>query len=262
MTPRPLFLLLALALVPRTAAADGDPNKAKVKALYESATKHYNLSEYQQALDEYKEAYRIKDDAAFLFNIAQCNRQLNDPASAAKSYRAFLRESPGAKNRAAVEKLIDDMDKAVQEQRKSQPPLGTEPPEKSPDTTTTGETSPPPPATTGTTDKGPPGERPPFYKDAVGDVLVIAGVLILGAGVGLIVGASSFDSQANTAGVDLRTRSSAWDTAGTLSSASYAAFGVGAVLVVAGVIKWLTRPKVAAETSKVSWNSAGLSVKF
>src|SRR5579871_925298 len=100
---------LALAGVAR---ADEASDKAQVKKLYEAATSHYNLGEFQEALDAYKEAYRIRADPVFLYNLGQCYRQLNKPADAAREYRAYLREQPEAKNRAAVEKLIKDMDEA------------------------------------------------------------------------------------------------------------------------------------------------------
>jgi tetratricopeptide (TPR) repeat protein len=266
-------LAIALAFLfahsEQAAAAPDDGNRAKVRALYETATKHYNLSEFQEALNDYKEAYRLRADPAFLFNIAQCYRQLNDPSAAAKSYRAFLREQPNAKNRAGVEKLIEDMDKAVAEKRITQPPLGTEPPKsegKEPGSTTANET---PPETPPAEKPAPETERPPFYTDIVGDVLVGAGIVVVLAGVGLIVGASSMDSQAASSGVDLRQRESAWSTGGTLAITSYSAFAVGAVLVAAGVVKWVTRPKAAPEKS-VGWNIdlrpgqvfAGISGRF
>lgn len=57
-------------------------------------TKRYNLGDYQAALEAFKAACLAKPDPVFLFNIAQCHRQLADYGAAEKSYRAFLRVMP------------------------------------------------------------------------------------------------------------------------------------------------------------------------
>lgn len=117
-----------LLLLVATAAADDDP-VTRARRLYDSGTAHYNLAEYKDALGDFKLAYRLQQDATFLFNIAQCYRQLGDPSSAASFYRAYRRESPDQTHRGEVDRLIAEMDRAVQEQRARQPPTGTKAPE-------------------------------------------------------------------------------------------------------------------------------------
>ncbi len=104
---RPLLLcaLVLLTALPASAAPSAD-----AKALYKSGTQHYNLAEFDQALADFKEAYRLHSDPVFLFNIAQCYRRTNLPAEAATFYRSFLREAPNAANRADVEKVLVEMD--------------------------------------------------------------------------------------------------------------------------------------------------------
>jgi hypothetical protein len=63
-------------------------------------------------LREFKEAYRIVGDPAFLFNIAQCHRKLGHPADAISFYKTYLRRAPASPHRAEVEKLITDLEKA------------------------------------------------------------------------------------------------------------------------------------------------------
>jgi tetratricopeptide (TPR) repeat protein len=103
------FILLACACVLGVARAEAP----SAKSLYDSGMKHYNLAELDAALRDFKEAYRLKPDPAFLFNIAQCHRRLDDPATAATFYRSYLRESPEATNRAEVNQLLAEMDAAV-----------------------------------------------------------------------------------------------------------------------------------------------------
>jgi tetratricopeptide (TPR) repeat protein len=86
-------LWCALSSLAFTAAAAADSADV-AKTHYTEALKRYNLGEYANALDEFKTAYLATPDPAFLFNIAQCQRQLGLFDDAAKSYQAFLRESP------------------------------------------------------------------------------------------------------------------------------------------------------------------------
>jgi tetratricopeptide (TPR) repeat protein len=97
------------------ASADPLPSdvRSKVKELFETGTTHYNLSEYTPALEDFKEAYRLVRDPVFLFNIAQCHRQLGQFAEASRLYRAYRRENPDASNREEVDRLIAQMDAAV-----------------------------------------------------------------------------------------------------------------------------------------------------
>jgi len=92
-------------------AARADDSKVKAKALFESGTAHYNLAEYKEALDDFKGAYRLFREPTFLFNIAQCERQMGDFATAANQYRAYRRESASAANHVDVEALIAEMDR-------------------------------------------------------------------------------------------------------------------------------------------------------
>jgi tetratricopeptide (TPR) repeat protein len=114
---RLLFVCACVALCASASAAPPAPAAAKsgdAKALYKSGTQHYNLAEFDQALADFKEAYRLRSDPVFLFNIAQCHRRLNNPSDAATFYRSFLREAPNAPNRAEVERVLAEMDAQVQ----------------------------------------------------------------------------------------------------------------------------------------------------
>ncbi len=234
---RTLGIAIACLLFCAQAARAGEAeDKAHVKKLYESATKHYNLSEFKEALDQYKEAYRIRPDPVFLFNIGQCYRQLNQPAEAARQYRAFLREQPDAKNRVAVEKLIKDMDDAVREQRAQLPPTGTEPPQQ-PTTT---------PAVTETVTVPVPDQEPPPRKpDFIAISLLVAGGVLVATGIGLMAWSSSLEGDALdvTTHTDLADRESKWSQSGTVLISGGVVLGVGAALAIASIVKFVVKPK-------------------
>jgi hypothetical protein len=74
--------------------------------LYDEAEIHYQLQEWEKALEKYKEAYRLSREPEMLFNIGQCYRMLKKYDEAIKSYNAFQREVPSSPQRANVAALI------------------------------------------------------------------------------------------------------------------------------------------------------------
>jgi tetratricopeptide (TPR) repeat protein len=121
MTKRTTVIALALVAIAGSAAAAAptaatpEAAKAQARSLYEEGTRHYNLNEFPDALTSFKEAYRLYPEPTFLFNIAQCQRQMGRKQEAVLSYRAFLRESPDAPNRGDVEALIGTLERAIRE---------------------------------------------------------------------------------------------------------------------------------------------------
>jgi len=77
---------------------------------FEKAQKFYNLGKFELALTEYEAAYDAKPLADFLFNIAQCYRNLEDYDRAIFSFKKYLKEKPDADDRTQVEKFIDDLE--------------------------------------------------------------------------------------------------------------------------------------------------------
>lgn len=92
------------------AAAAGDSARVEgARAHYEQAVGHYNLDEYAPALAEFREAYRLKPDPSFLFNIAQCYRKLGDREAALDFFRKYLRSVPNAPNRSDVQRFMAEL---------------------------------------------------------------------------------------------------------------------------------------------------------
>lgn len=87
-------------------------NVAAAAAHYKQGRKLYQVGEYARALEEFKQAYLAKEDAAFLFNIAQCHRKLGHAQDAITFYKNYLRRAPRAANRSEVERLIAELERA------------------------------------------------------------------------------------------------------------------------------------------------------
>ena len=205
-------IVLAMALLlalPRPAAADDSGVAAK--RFFVSGSKHFDLGEYREALNDFKEGYRLKDDPVFLYNIAQCHRLLNQNTEALRAYKTYLRRAPTAPNRGEVERKIAAIEEAQAAANKATttPPNQVLPPDThgtgdttattTPSTTTTAPATNEPSTTNALTASAPPpSDRTPIYKKwwlwtAVGVVAVGAGL-----GIGLGVGLSKSKSSTTT----------------------------------------------------------------
>jgi len=102
--------LASVAVPARARAAGSDASRVReARGHYEQAVSYYNLDEFAPALAEFREAYRLKPDPSFLFNIAQCHRKLGETDAALDFYRKYLRSLPDAPNRADVERIVADL---------------------------------------------------------------------------------------------------------------------------------------------------------
>jgi tetratricopeptide (TPR) repeat protein len=97
-----------------------DQQKKKAKEHYDKATRFYHLGKYEDAIQEYENAYLISADPVMLYNIAQSHRLNNQPEEAIRFYRNYLRNAPNAQPsiRADVEKKITEMEKLAEENRR------------------------------------------------------------------------------------------------------------------------------------------------
>ncbi|MDB4971534.1 MAG: hypothetical protein JWN44_7223 [Myxococcales bacterium] len=110
-------VIISLILLIAASASAETYDKGAARAAFERGTRHYNLAEYGKALDEFREAYRIYPEPSFLYNIAQCYRQVGDKPNAIRFYRTYLRETPNAPNRDEVNRLIATLERAVAEEQ-------------------------------------------------------------------------------------------------------------------------------------------------
>lgn len=107
-------------------AQDG---KAQARQHFEKGKNLYDAGDFAPALAEFKEAFSLKDDPAFLFNMGQCHAKLGNDAAALHAYKSYLRRKPDAPNRVQVEARIAEL-----EERQKQADLAraTEPPAPAP----------------------------------------------------------------------------------------------------------------------------------
>ncbi|MGC9985494.1 MAG: tetratricopeptide repeat protein [Polyangia bacterium] len=119
-------ILLALAASGFVAALTcaSSPARADDEAT-EQARKHYQkgkqffeLGQWDDAIAEYREAYKLRSDSAFLFNLAQAYRRKGDLQPALDLYKNYLIENPTSPMRSDIEKRI----KTLEKEMKRRPP--------------------------------------------------------------------------------------------------------------------------------------------
>src|SRR4051812_43458570 len=104
--PRGVLMSLLIALL---LAASPTDNTAQAREHFKAAQLHYSLGEFEQAVKEFREAYRLRQEPAILFNIAQCHRQMRQWKDAYFNYRQYLNQKKDAPNREEAESLAEQM---------------------------------------------------------------------------------------------------------------------------------------------------------
>jgi tetratricopeptide (TPR) repeat protein len=113
--PRTLLAVCLLLFAFVRAAHADDPAEKASKRHYERGQKLYNLQKFEEALEQYQKAFDAKPLPGFLFNIAQCQRNLGDYEAAIFSYKKFLQLDPESEKREKVEALIEELEQKTAE---------------------------------------------------------------------------------------------------------------------------------------------------
>jgi tetratricopeptide (TPR) repeat protein len=116
------LLAISLASLPMAQArADRASRRALIRAkrLFNKGTVHFNLGEYDEALERYREAYLIRPLPGFLFNIGQCHFNLGQYEKALALYQQYLMKQPDAPNRADVRQQIAKAKEALRKEREA-----------------------------------------------------------------------------------------------------------------------------------------------
>lgn len=183
------LVVVVCAALSSEARAD---KSAEAKALFQEANAHFAVGEFSDAGRKYQEAYKLKPDAALLYNAAQSYRLGGDSQKALVLYKNYVQFYPKAPNVEVVRQQITKLEEAIAatESAKTAPPRGTAE-HAEPEPTKPPETKPPEPtpAPVATTQPPPPSDHPtPLYKKwwlwtIVGGVVVVGVVVAVAVAV-------------------------------------------------------------------------------
>ena len=241
-----------IAIVLASATAQAKPFRDSAKSHIDKATKAHKAGKFDVALTELQAAYDLEPQPKLLFAIAQVEAKLGNCDSAIEHYNAFLATTKDKAKQTVVRQAIAackpkavEPTPAVVEEPPPPPPDPTPPPTTpeppAPPTPVVESPRPPPPKPTSIVVAPPPRAtvttKRPFYRDILGDVLVVGGVA---AGV-----VSFIEYRGAVADLDDAESAPSLDAYNDLVSSAHdkrnlslAIAGGGAVLLLAGVVRF------------------------
>lgn len=120
-----LAALCTLAPGPAVGAELTSEAKAQARVKFSEGNAAYEQGKFREALKFFEAAYELAPLPGFLFNVAQCHRQLGDFSQAASAYRRYLSLSEKEPaNAAMVKDLIAEMDSKARQQTASRTAVG------------------------------------------------------------------------------------------------------------------------------------------
>ena len=99
-------LLLAALTVTRASPAQAPPAQ-EAKEHFERGTRHFNIQEWSDAIQEYKTAYKLDARPEYLWALGQTQRLSGDCEGAVRSYQSFIRSGASPQQTAAATELIE-----------------------------------------------------------------------------------------------------------------------------------------------------------
>lgn len=113
----PLVALLLSTLPARASAEDDSVRQAREHL--SRAKVHYKLGEWDEAIAEFKEAYRLRSVPGLLFNIGQALRMKGDYRQSRFYYQNYLRDQPNAPNRGEVERQLAQLERLIADEEEA-----------------------------------------------------------------------------------------------------------------------------------------------
>ncbi len=248
-------LLACTALATVLAAprlADAGP-KEEARGHIDRATKAHKAGDLDKALKELLAAYGLDPKPQLLYAIGQIHTKRGECAEARDAYLRFLASGTDARTAEVVKQAIDGCKTApppepVKDDEEPPLPPAKEPPPAPPpkEPPPVARAQPPPRRVAVAPDPGPPSPPPlsdrttPWYRDVLGDVLVLGGAASLVLG-GLAYRAAIADLDTAEGVTNHETYDELVDGARTKRLVGVALAGGGAVLVTAGILRFMLR---------------------
>lgn len=108
------LVVASLLSVSTRAAGAGVDDEKEARRLFERAELSFNVGKFAEALTDYQSAYEAKPLPGFLFNIAQCYRNMGNFERARFFFRRYLALDPHAPNHRRVDELIAEMSRQLE----------------------------------------------------------------------------------------------------------------------------------------------------
>jgi len=118
-----VVLMIAALLAASLPALPARADELAAREHFDRAEILYAQGQFEGALAEYLDAFEEEPLPELLFNVGQCQRNLDRYGEAIFSFRRYLGLRPDAPNRAAVLKLIDELERKRERAIVARPPV-------------------------------------------------------------------------------------------------------------------------------------------
>lgn len=118
--PTLMAIVVALATFGGAAPAGAQPPKAKRRRairLFKRSQSAYEEGRFQDAADLLEKAYALDPNPTLLFNLARAKEGAGDWEGTIETYRRYLEADPKAKDRAAIERRIKNIEAQLEQRR-------------------------------------------------------------------------------------------------------------------------------------------------
>jgi tetratricopeptide (TPR) repeat protein len=124
-TPKPV----PISVPPTPGAAEESGAVKRARQLFDKGAAAYDLGHYYEAIEIFSETDRLYPNPQLAFNIAKAYDNLGSKSGSLRYYRDYLRRSPDAPDRAAVEARVRQLETALVDQGVQQLTVLSDPPE-------------------------------------------------------------------------------------------------------------------------------------
>ena len=257
-----LLLIGCIVLAPVLASADKQTAKqAKAKAHIAKAMKAHAKNNFTVALGELQAAYALDAQPELLYAIGQVYVKLDRCGEAITTYQAYLATKPAPQAAADTEQAISTCKAKLDT---PPPPAAVVTPEPPPPPPEPAPPPPPSPPRAEVRPSPPPPPRPvsrpvvvtaeparsPWYKDTIGDALVITGAASVVIGAFMYAGARS-DLDDAEATKNIQAYRDLVDDAKSNRTYSVVFLAGGGVLIGLGIARYATRGPSARQETRV-----------
>lgn len=246
-------LLVASSLLATSALAA--PKTRGAKKEFQKGVAAYQKGDFVAASSALARSYKLEPDTETLFAWAQSERQQNKCESAIDLYNRLLEKDMPSENKDAVRAKLDECRaiiaaKAPKVEPKIEPKVEpktepkTEPKPVEPVVEPVTPVQEPPPRVVVVE------TRTPWYKDAIGDSLTIAGVVSLGVGGFFLYSAKQAEDKSKENDSVFEENQDKAESRGRLGVVFTVA---GGVLIASGIVRYMTRPAQESSTQLTGW---------
>lgn len=219
-----LFVLLALVGSPRGVSAQTTSEDRKLAIeLFEESERRYRDGEFAAAAMLLREAYEIDPAPTLLYNLARALESEGDLEGAVEAYRRYVKAEPDARDRIAIDKRIENIERQIAEREALEARL-----EAAKKQEVAPPPPPPPPVVVVEPDEVVVGSPAPWIVAGIGGAVVVSGAVL-----GVL--ASGRHGEAESAAAQLDAQNLA-DEAGGLATGANVAFVAGGVIIGAGLV--------------------------